>query len=459
MNLLFARAQSGHLKRALRVLAVVGLTLIGGDLLAQTNVRAGFGTMADRDVKHPNGNVYDQVLLTGPTVTVAADAGQIVRVSFLDLNDDITQVEFAGSGTISIEIEATSYQPPAPPTKYAQPGVNYVKGRAIVRVRDAAADTFVNVFSVGRGNAVNESLFPAGMDYDGMADIQLLDIQGAEIGAVLAGNVRFSAADGATGLHAPDTRVRYRVVIGEIAASGEATPLLRIGDGSPLEQDAGAVLIAGGRLEQPNGSAIDVTSRAGTALARIDAVAGTKSSGDFVPAAVIEVRFLSRAPGFVSVNGALRATRGYVPPTFAEMLSESGADVLDFGDGVNVDFSGGNSGNYTITIDTVIEGESVHGVMRGTYSYVVAGTNQNKMTFTMNFSTLSLSSASVSFQGTIYQLANMTEEVLPVRIAATAEFESAVRGSATLNILLTSGQQLTESMTFDEANGLDFAFF
>jgi hypothetical protein len=459
MNLLLARARPGVLKRKLCFVAAAGLALIGGNLLAQTNVKAGFGAMANSDVKHRNGNVYDQVLLTGPNVTVAADPGQIVRVSFLDLNDDITQVEFAGSGTVSIEIEASSYQQPAPPQKYIQPDVSYVKGRAIVRVRDAAADTFVNVFSVGRGNAVNETLFPAGMVYDAMADIQLLNIQGAEIGAVMTGNVRYSASDGPTGLHAPDTRVRYRVVVGEIAASAEAVPLLRIGEGSPLEQDGGVVLVAGGRLEQPNGSPIDVTSRAGTALPRIDAVAGTKSSGEFVPAAVIEARFFSRSPGFVSVNGAARATRGYVPASFGELRSETGLDVFDFGEDVGVSFSGGNSGNYAITMDTIIEGELVHGVLRGTYGYVVDVANQNRMTFTMTFSTLSLSSASVSFEGTIYQLASMVGEILPVRITAAADFVSAVSGTATVTVLFTSGAQQSETLTYDEENGLDFAFF
>ncbi len=46
------------------------------------------------------GNVYDQVLMTGASVTVLADAGQVVRVSAIDSNDDIEQYEFSGSGTI-----------------------------------------------------------------------------------------------------------------------------------------------------------------------------------------------------------------------------------------------------------------------------------------------------------------------------------------------------------------------
>lgn len=429
------------------------------DGMAQGNIRSGFGAMAGSNIAHPNGQFFDQVLLTGPQVTVAADPGQVVRVSFVDLNDDIVQVEFTGSGTVSIELESSSYRGPAAPLKYVQPGVNYVKGRAIVRVRGAGPDTYVSVFSVGRGNAVNQGLFPAGMTYDAMADIQLLDIQGTDIAAVLTGNVRYSASDGATGLSAPDTRVRYRAIVGEIAASAEAVPLLRIGQGSLLEQDAGAVLVAGGRLEQPNGSPIDVTSSAGVAWNRINAVAGTRSSGEFVPAGFIGAQFVSRSPGTVWVNGAPRATRGYVPATFAQLLEEGGVDAFYFGEGVTVNFSGGNTGSYTISISTVLEGELVYAQIRGTYSYVVEGVNQNRMTFSMTLGTLSLSSASVSFQGTIYQLAREAGEILPVRFTATAEFSSMVSGTATVSVLFTSGAQESETVTFDGENGLDFAFF
>ena len=45
----------------------------------------GQGTEVLSNVVHSNGNVYDQVLMTGSSVTVTADAGQVTRVSFLDL--------------------------------------------------------------------------------------------------------------------------------------------------------------------------------------------------------------------------------------------------------------------------------------------------------------------------------------------------------------------------------------
>ena len=51
------------------------------------------------------GNTYDQILMTGASVSVSADAGQIVRVSAVDSNDDIVQYEFSGSGTMSISLD------------------------------------------------------------------------------------------------------------------------------------------------------------------------------------------------------------------------------------------------------------------------------------------------------------------------------------------------------------------
>ena len=51
------------------------------------------------------GNTYDQILMTGASVTVSADAGQIVRVSAVDSNDDIVQYEFSGAGTMNISLD------------------------------------------------------------------------------------------------------------------------------------------------------------------------------------------------------------------------------------------------------------------------------------------------------------------------------------------------------------------
>ena len=65
-------------------------------------VVSGSGDVAGTDIMHANGNVYDQVLLTGERVTVRADVGQITRTSFIDENDDIVQVEMSGDGEVTI---------------------------------------------------------------------------------------------------------------------------------------------------------------------------------------------------------------------------------------------------------------------------------------------------------------------------------------------------------------------
>ncbi len=44
----------------------------------------GNGSQVGSNIKHPNGNVFDQVLLTGLSVEVTADPEQISRVSFID---------------------------------------------------------------------------------------------------------------------------------------------------------------------------------------------------------------------------------------------------------------------------------------------------------------------------------------------------------------------------------------
>jgi len=422
------------------------------------NIISGSGTVVLTDVHHPNGNIYDQVLMTGPSVTVAADPGQVVRVSFLDINDDITQVEFAGSGMVSIDLDSATYSPPAPPVKYIQPGVNYVKGHATVHVQNAAADTFINIFSVGRANAVNQSLFPAGMTYDAMADIQLLRVDGSQLGAIYAGNVRFSSDSDATGIQAPATAVLHRVVVGDINASDAASPLLRLGDGSTLDQDGGAVLVAGGRLIQSNGAPLDISSATGNPLAHINAVAGTLSSGDPVPVGTISTQFTSLNSGNVTVNGATYSTHALLSPSFDTMLSESGLNRIDFGDDSLV-FSGGNNGTYAMTLSEYVDGDFVSIRLTGNYSYSVSGAHQNVMNLTVTFGYITLSSGSASFSGTVQQLANESETPVPTRLTVGVQLDSSVSGTGSMTVDYTSGPPAVYSDYFDLDHDLNFGFF
>src|SRR5262245_23685258 len=79
------------------------------EALEQRQLLAGGFTTAQgqefSNISHPNGNVYDQVLLKASAITVTADPGQVTRVSFLDLSGDIVQAEFGGAGTLTISLD------------------------------------------------------------------------------------------------------------------------------------------------------------------------------------------------------------------------------------------------------------------------------------------------------------------------------------------------------------------
>ncbi|MEO5958836.1 MAG: immunoglobulin domain-containing protein, partial [Opitutaceae bacterium] len=131
---------------------------------------SGAGTEVGANILHPaTGFIYDQILLQGPAAAVTADPGQILRISYIDLNDDIVQVEFSGPGTLTLLLDNASG--PAAPIKYFQANVAYMKGHARIVIAGANETTNVSVFSVGRANAVNQSLFNDAATYDGLADI------------------------------------------------------------------------------------------------------------------------------------------------------------------------------------------------------------------------------------------------------------------------------------------------
>src|SRR5690606_15236328 len=57
------------------------------------------------DEVHPNGNVFDEVVLTDASVTVKADPGQVTRVLLVDLTGDIIHVELSGAGTFALSLD------------------------------------------------------------------------------------------------------------------------------------------------------------------------------------------------------------------------------------------------------------------------------------------------------------------------------------------------------------------
>ena len=227
---------------------------------ATAAVVTGGATEVASNVRHPNGNIYDQVLLTGAAATVQNDPGQITRVSFIDLNDDIVQVEFSGAGSLTFALDGASG--PAPARKYNQPGVSYMKGHAALTIVNCDASTNVGIFSVGTTNAQDKSLFRTGEMYDGIADLRVLTIiasavnpNGSTFGGIRAGNAQFWGTSGVVGIAAANVQVQDVVVIGDLWAIDAAIPVLSVGQNSQF----GAVTVAGGVLSQPNGKTILAT--------------------------------------------------------------------------------------------------------------------------------------------------------------------------------------------------------
>lgn len=236
------------------VLLYTGSSWINADVI----VVSGSGSLVGTNISHPNGNYYDQVLLTGTSVTVHADSSQVTRVSWIDENDDIVQVELSGSGNLTIDLENSSG--PAYPTKYNQ-AVSYMKGRAKLTLNGSAENTYVSAFSVGSATATNQSLFISGVTYDAKTDFKSLEFSNSRrIAAMGFGNVIFHGSTGTVGINATGVDVSTYVRVMNIDASGSATAYLKFGDGSALTLYSGRPYIAGGALVQTHGGQIQISN-------------------------------------------------------------------------------------------------------------------------------------------------------------------------------------------------------
>jgi hypothetical protein len=217
----------------------------------------GTGDIAGENIQHANGNVFDQILLTGESVQLQAKAGQITRVSFMDENEDIVQVEFSGNGTFTVTLDPATFLPPAIPPRYNQ-AVEYVTGKPSVIIDGADANTFFSIFTVGRINAFNQALFPEGQVYDAEADVTLVEvINSTGMGGMQLSNTVFSGNTGKVGLDARGVPIAVRLTVGDINASGNAIPHLLFGVGS-FTVPAGnpGLRITGGDLLQSNNASI-----------------------------------------------------------------------------------------------------------------------------------------------------------------------------------------------------------
>lgn len=222
------------------------------------------------DIFHAGtGFTYDQILLADTAAAVTADTGQILRMSFVDVNDDIVQVEVSGPGTVTVVLDAATG--PATPLNYNQ-AVTYMKGHAGIVLSGATVDTNLSIFSVGRANAANQALFRTDVAYDGFAGLAYVAIISADgqFGGLRAANANFFATRGLTGVYAPGVNFTGPVFVGDISASDEATPVFEIGGGSDVR-------ITGGDLFQTNGRAVLVSG-----ISVLQFKAGSSSHGQLV---------------------------------------------------------------------------------------------------------------------------------------------------------------------------------
>jgi hypothetical protein len=207
---------------------------------------------------------------------MTADGGQVLRVSLLDLDEDIVQIEFSGAGTLSLLLEDSSG--PKSPDKYNQ-GISYMKGRVGIAITGATESTNLTVFSVGRGTAINQSLF-RDIAYDGVADIAYITVTSLDgrFGGLRLGNTRFSATRGLTGIYASDIQFVGGVVVGDIDARNAAMPILLLGAGTGVER-TNEVQITGGDLLQSNNRAIAISG-----ITRLKFIDGGNSHSQLLPA-------------------------------------------------------------------------------------------------------------------------------------------------------------------------------
>lgn len=241
--------------------------------LTSTAKVVGTGSEVGANIVHPSGRIFDQVSLQGAAASITADGGQVTRLSFVDLNDDIVQVEFSGTGTLTLTLDAPTG--PFSPVKYNQPGAFYMKGHASIVVTGADENTHLSVFSVGKANAVNQSLFRTDVTYDGLADIASIAIlsRNGKFGGLRCANTSFFASRGMTGVYAPGVTFTGPVYIGEIDAFDLADPVIILGG------TEGETAITGGSLAQSNSRPVSISG-----LTKLRFVDGVTSHGVVLPA-------------------------------------------------------------------------------------------------------------------------------------------------------------------------------
>ena len=283
------------------------------------------------------GNIYDQVQMTGISVTVEADPGQIVRVSYQDVNFDILQAEFSGAGQLTVSL--SDFDGPADPTNINQPGVQYVTGSASFTIQNTDLSSNFSLHTVGPVTSpIWDTLVIGGVEYDGVADAQRLTIianplnpGGTVFGGIRMANSLLSGNTGSVGIAAANVSVQDVVIIGDIKASDTGLPTLNFSNNSQF----GTLQVAGGDLSQPNNIRIFGGVNAGEDTVNFSA--GTDSQGTPLPAQI------DNSPGWIDGTPIASSIDERVDPVDITGLSQAELDSI---------FEG-----RTFTNDIIVEGD------------------------------------------------------------------------------------------------------
>ncbi len=236
-----------------------------------------------QNVRTAAGQTIDQFLLTGRAGTITAEPDQISRLSFVDLNDTLVQVELSGQGAVTVALDESTASGPAEPRLYRATDVRYMKGHATIVLVGADETTHCTVYSVGTAN--NPAVARLDVAYRGWAEIAAVGVLSwdGKLGGLHLGNTAFNAAYGYTGLYAPSvTSVNGPVVVHGINAAGSALPYLYFAPKGTVQ-----VAIAGSSLQQDSGDPI-----ATAGLAEVKMIAGQDSCGRAAPAQSIRAQLL-----------------------------------------------------------------------------------------------------------------------------------------------------------------------
>ena len=352
-------------------------------------VLAGSGDIVGQDIRHPSGNVFDQVLLTSQHIKLKARPGRITRASFMDHNLDIVQVEFSGAGTFTINLDPATFVSARFPPLYNQQ-VKYVTGTASIIIEGAGASTFFSVFTVGRINAVNQALFPLGQRYDAQADIKLVEvINSVGFGGMQLANTVFSGSTGKVGVDARDVPIAVRLTIGDIDASGDATPYLLFSKGSfTTRANNSGLRITGGDLLQSNGASIVAISEARDLTSQDN----YKSDGTWLSRKEIRETF-----DFIDKPDEIYQ-RGYALNSLLGKTYEFDGFAYSTGElSLTFTFNNDTSGKFKMISERYeIDNIDYHFTHTGRFNYRVDSRDPNKAYLTLDIVTISVDSLGIT---------------------------------------------------------------